>query len=171
MVMKFIRLGEKMNKRGNMLAEYTLKVIIAAMSLLLLIYLLFALYSSFTQKQNFDRAEATLDGLDEKMIDARNLNEKQSHVLLEPNGWVLLSYTSGKKPDECQDNCICLCEAKGTGSWKRAYIWAQDQIEKCNLRGVCKDYSEDLSDFEIELDETDVEVEFKGGKYVVEEKK
>jgi hypothetical protein len=160
-----------MNRKANMLAEQTLKIVIATLSLLLLLYLLFALYSNFTQKQNFARADATLQGLDGKMIDARNNNEKQAHVLLEPNGWILTSYTSGEKPDECSDNCICLCEAQGTGSWKRAWIWAQNQIEKCNLRGTCKDYSENLNDFEIEIDdETDVEIEFNGGKYEITKK-
>ena len=129
--------------------------------MLLLLYLLTVLYSSFTSKQSFERAEATLEGLDEKMVDARNNNEKQTHVLLEPNGWKLVSYTGGEKPDECQDNCICLC-----ASWKRD--WLKSEVDKCNVRGVCKDYTEDLGDFEIKIDdETDIEIEFDGGKYVI----
>lgn len=184
MAMKFTKLGGRMknrktnkrgggislirDKRGDLLSEYTLKVIIAAISLLLLLYLLFALYASFTNKQNFERAGATLENLNEKMVDARNLNVMQSIPLLEPNGWVLLSYISGEKPGECQENCICLCEGiRIRDRWK--LWWTDSQVEKCNQRGVCKDYTEGLNKFEIEL-RKDVNVEFKGGQYVITEK-
>ena len=154
----------RMDRRANMLTEHTLKVIIAVMSLLLLLYLLFSLYSSFTGKQNFKRAEATLENLNEKMIDASNSGKKQSIPLLEPNGWVLVSYGAGEKPDKCTDNCICLCEDEKVGRWK--WFLADNQIEKCNIRGECKNFEEKINEFKIKL-RKDVEVEFDDGWYTI----
>ena len=168
MEMKFTKLEEKirMNRKANMLTEHTLKVIIAVMSLLLLLYLLFSLYSNFTGKQNFKRAEATLENLNEKMIDAQNTGEKQSIPLLEPNGWVLVSYGVGEKPDKCTDNCICLCEDVGFRD-RLKFLAGIDQVEKCNIRGECKNFKEKINEFKIEL-RKDVEVEFDEGWYAIE---
>jgi len=165
------QLNRRMNKKGNLLGEYTLKIIISAMALLLLLYLLFVLYSTFTDKQSFARAEATLESLNEKMADAReNQTGSESIPLLEPNGWRLISFapslSAADKPDKCQKNCICLCEDEDT-AWK--LWWAKDQIEKCNIRGVCKNYDAGINDLKIEL-RKDVEVKFQGGNYVITEK-
>jgi hypothetical protein len=156
----------KKNKKAEILAEQTLKIIIAVMALLLLLYLLFALYSSFSQKKNFKNAEATLENLDKRMVDARLNKEKQYYILKEPDGWRLIGYKSGVKPEECFDNCICLCEDEG--GWWIFWDW-DDQVEKCNVRGVCNDYVQDLNDIDIEL-RKEVEIEYKDGKYTIEKK-
>ena len=159
-----------MNKKANLLGAYTLKVIIAVISLLLLIYLLVSLYASFSNEKNFTNAKATLKNLDEKMIDARKLGVKQTLPLSEPNGWKLISYLSTDKPEQCIDNCICLCEDEETGKYERAWIWAHDQVEKCEVRGVCENYKEKLNAFNVTL-RSDVEIEFKSGAYIINKAK
>ncbi len=154
------------DKRGFLLGEYTLKIIIAVLSIILLLYLLFIFYSSFTEKQNFKRAESTLGSLDEKMIDAKS--GEISLPLLEPNGWRLISYSGIEKPDACTENCICLCEAVETGKWKKGLIWADTQIEKCETRGVCKNFDEKINEFNIKI-RTDVNIKYDNG-YIIEEK-
>jgi len=150
------------NKKGFLLGEYTLKTIIAVLAVLLLLYLLFVLYSSFTDKQNFERAEATLDNLNEKMIDAKSGNAV-SLPLLEPNSWLLISYTGLAKPEACTDNCICLC---ADGVRDKLKLW-QDQIDRCDVRGVCKNFDENINEFTIKI-RTDVNIKYDDG-YVIEE--
>jgi hypothetical protein len=153
------------NKNANMLAEQTLKIIIAAMAVLLLLYLLFALYSMFTQKQEFARAELTLKELSERMIDARRKGTTETYYLTKPDGWVLITYNSGQEqPKECIHNCLCLCEDEP--GWWAFWDW-DDQVVKCNKRGVCKDYQEDLKDINEEL-RFHADVGYSGGKYVIE---
>jgi hypothetical protein len=153
------------NKNANMLAEQTLKIIIAAMALLLLLYLLFALYSSFTQKQEFARAEGTLKDLGEVMLDARRKGTTETYYLTKPDGWKLLTYKTGREqPKECIQNCLCLCEDEP--GWWAFWDW-DDQIAKCNKRGVCKNYREDLNDVDEEL-RFHADVKFSGGKYVID---
>ena len=138
-------------------------MIIGVLCVLLLLYLLFVFYSSFTDKQNFQRAEATLESLSEKMIDAKNSQETVTLPLLEPNGWRLISYTGVEKPEACTSNCICLCADRIRDKWL-----GQNQIEKCEVRGVCKNFDEKINDFNIKI-RTDVNVEFEGGGYIMTE--
>lgn len=152
-----------------MLGEYTLKVIIAVLCILLLLYMLFNFYSSFTDKKNFARAEATLNSLSEKMIDAKNAQDTAvSLPLLEPNGWRLISYSEAEKPKQCTRNCICLCEDV---NWKdRAQFWGgTTQLDKCEMRGACKNFEEKINDFNIKI-RIDVNVEYKNRGYLISEK-
>jgi len=154
------------NKKGFLLGEYTLKIIIAVLCILLLLYLLSVLYSSFTDEKNFNRAKETLDNLNEKMVDAKT--SAVSLPLLEPNGWRLISYIGLEKPEACTKNCICLCEDVKTGRFKKAYIWADTQIEKCNIRGVCKNFDDKIEEFNIKL-RNNVDIEYKDEGFVISE--
>jgi len=155
----------KSHKKAMLLAEYSLKMIIAILVLLLLLYLFFAWYSSLIEKQNFQRAEATLESLKEKMSDAKNGIDTEPLPLLEPNSWKLISYTSAVRPESCFKNCICLCEdIKWTD--KAKVFWTPTQLDKCDIRGVCKDFEESLNDFEIIL-RSSVNIEYKEGGYVI----
>lgn len=155
----------KSHKKGMLLAEYNLKVIIAVLVLLLLIYLFFVWYSSLIEKQNFQRAEATLGSLEERMADARKGIEIAPLPLLEPNSWKLISYTSIVGPGACTGNCICLCEdIKWTDRAK--VFWVPTQIEKCEIRGICKNFDVSINNFEIIL-RSSVNVEYKEGGYII----
>jgi hypothetical protein len=146
----------KKDKKAFLLGEYTLKVIIAVLALVLLVYLLFSFYSSFTGEKDLAKARATMQDLQEKMLDAKN--EEVSLPLLEPNGWRLISYKLGG-PQECTANCICLCSKEG---------WFSDQVEKCDSRGICKNFQEEINEFNIKL-RTDINIKYNNG-YIISEK-
>ncbi len=150
------------SKKGFLLGEYTLKMIIGVLCVLLLLYLLFVFYSSFTDKQNFQRAEATLESLSEKMVDAKS--GAVSLPLLEPNGWKLISYSGAEKPEACTSTCICLCADRIRDKWKIG----QDQIDKCDVRGVCKNFDDKINDFNIKI-RVEVDIEYKNGGYIIKE--
>ena len=153
----------KSNKKGMLLAEYSLKMIIAILALLLLIYLFSVWYSSLIDKQNFQRAEATLGDLKDRMVDAKK--NIQVFPLLEPNSWKLISYTGPVLPEACFKNCICLCEdVKWTD--KAKVFWIPTQLDKCNVRGVCENFDEFFNEFEIIL-RSSVKVEYKDGGYII----
>jgi len=155
------------NKKGMLLAEYNLKVILAILAILLLLYLFFNWYSSLIEQRNFQRAEASLVSLQEKMIDAKS--GVVTLPLLEPNGWRLVSYTDYNRPESCQGNCICLCE--GIGSFDRAKLfWAPTQLEKCEIRGVCKSLEDDINKLDIGL-RVQVKIQYDGGYAISEDVK
>jgi len=148
-----------------MLGEYTLKMIIAVLCIILLLYLLFSIYSSFTDKKNIQKAEATLDSLVEKMNDAKT--KATTLPLLEPNAWILMGYTGNQKPIKCLKNCICLCPERGT--WDS--VKGTDQIDKCDLSGVCRDIEYNFNSFNIIINRQDINIEYKDGGYIINETK
>jgi hypothetical protein len=152
------------NKKGDfMLGEYTLKMVIAVLCLLLLVYLLFSFYSSFTNKQDLSKARGTLDTLSEKMSQAKSKSDGEAYVpLLNPDGWRLIGYSGTEKPQQCINNCICLC-ANRLGD-----RWVKDQIEKCEAIGVCKDFDESINEFNIKI-MANIVIKYEEGAYSIKE--
>jgi hypothetical protein len=150
------------SKKGFMLGEYTLKMIIAVLCILLLVYLLFSLYSSFTNKKDLNKARETLNSLAEKMIDAKTTQKRVTLPLLEPDGWRLIGYSGTEKPEQCIYNCICLCADRLRDRWFK------DQIEKCEAIGVCKDFNDYINAFNIKI-RMDVNIDYSEGVYTIAE--
>lgn len=158
--MQVRKINKRINKKANLLGEQTLKIIISAIALLLLIYLLFALYSTFSEKKNLEKAEATLRSLDERLSDARKTNQSE-FPLLEPEGWRLIYFEKGEEqPNSCLKNCLCLCKDES---------FFDSQIEKCSNEGACKDYDYTFNNVNIEL-RSDVSIKYVGGGYVINKK-
>lgn len=130
------------NKKAFMLGEHTLKVIIAVLCLLLLFYLLFSLYSSYQNEKNLRMAGATLDEISEKMSEAKEKGEVQEVVLLEPRGWILISFDGNKKPNKCISNCICVCTNDEPG-----FHVVSTELELCNALGVCENFDDKINKF------------------------
>lgn len=106
------------NKKGILLPE-TLKIIIAVLCILLLIYLAWSLYGLFKQRTRVEQANANLDEIKMKMGDLKE-GESTSYVLISPDGymltgWPIVDKDSGKiyNPKTCEDkgwsNCLCFC--------------------------------------------------------------
>jgi len=133
------------NKRGFMLGEYTLKIIIAVLCLLLLFYLLFSLYSNSVDARNLQLAESTLEELVEKMEEAR-INGDAKMILLNPEKWIMVSYSKeDKKPNQCFGNCICICT---NPTYKTK---GHTDISLCNENGVCNDFEYLIKKFEFSI--------------------
>ena len=104
-----------MNKKGFLLAEETLKMIIALIAISFLIYFLTALYFSNQDSENLELAEASLEHLMEE------INSESKEVLIfNPEGWVIISWPyeeEDKLPNSCSilgwGNCICIVEDIG----------------------------------------------------------
>lgn len=140
--------NRKIGKRGFLLAEFTLKIIVAVLCIALLAFLFFKLYESFTDKSEVEKAGATLT----RVVDGINnaiLKGTDYYVLMSPKDWILL-YSEEGKPLQCQgQRCLCLCEPEGTWSAiKRcigitnckddSYALFKAQLARCDGAGVCK---------------------------------
>ena len=141
------------NKNGFLLAEETLKIIIALISISFLIYFLTALYFANQGNKDLEKAEASLEFLIEEI----NAGREQVEIY-NPNGWWITSWPVEQKsskigriffkegifiPNSCSNlgwkNCVCICP-KSTFSIK-----AEGFKEDCDDKGICRE-----SDFTVD---------------------
>lgn len=109
------------SKRGFLLAEETLKIVIAVISIGFLIYFLTSLYLKNQESKELELAKASLEHLMKEI----NL-EHPTVEIYNPKGWVVVSWphkvlkgTFGfrkevnDRPNSCSnlnwDNCLCIC--------------------------------------------------------------
>jgi len=125
----------KKNKRGFLLGEETLKMVVAVICIGFLVYLLVAVYFNVTGEQKLK--EATLSLNDKVLPEIIKLNENSEFSSAElhvpnPAGWIILSFVSAEeKPNSCAgQNCICICEEV----FPDLFDW---QINRCDKKGIC----------------------------------
>jgi len=130
----------KTDKKGFLLAEETLKIILAVIAIGFLAYLLFSLYNTGKDSRDLKLAEESLDFL------VKEINAQRAEVeIYNPKGWVVYSwsntYTKGilfwktteeGMPMSCSNlgwgSCICICK--------------KDTPDKCDSKGTCLDNPE-----------------------------
>ncbi|MFB6246557.1 MAG: hypothetical protein ABEI74_03135 [Candidatus Pacearchaeota archaeon] len=130
------------NKKGMLLAEETLKTVLAVMVIGVLMYFLVSLYFGDTGNQALDRAEGTMSRIENAT--ASNKSEIQVKGV-QPSGWYLFSFTGNVKPNQCAGkDCICICQK----SWGISKTFDEDQQqEQCSSEGACSIH-EGVNDFE-----------------------
>jgi len=125
----------KTDKKGFLLAEETLKIILAVIAIGFLAFLLFSLYNANKTAKELELAEESLDFL------VQEINAQRVGVeIYNPKGWIISSwpntYTKGillwktteeGMPMSCSnlgwESCICICK--------------KDTPDKCDSKGVC----------------------------------
>lgn len=133
------------NKRGFLLAEETLKIVIALICIGFLAYFLIALYFSHKDGQNLEFAKASLEHL------VQEINSNSPTVeIYNPKNWVVVTWPSDivtgtdawiKKdvkeksmPDSCTNmdwkTCVCICKDR--------------KAEDCDKKGICLDNKKNL---------------------------
>ncbi|MFH1503543.1 MAG: hypothetical protein ABIE36_02710 [Candidatus Diapherotrites archaeon] len=119
-----------MNKKGFLLAEETLKILVALVCLVFLIFLVISLYNSATKDKKLEYAKADLSQIYD-IISTLKEGETKSQILPNPEGWHLYSFVESEKPNSCiGDNCLCICD--------NVFIrLISSQAEKCNKKGTC----------------------------------
>jgi len=106
-----------MNKKGFLLAEETLKIVIAVICILFLAGFLISIYLKNKTDNDLELAKASLEYLIEE------INAKHSPVeIYNPKGWVISSWPYGaqkKLPKSCENlgwkSCICISKDVGLG--------------------------------------------------------
>lgn len=126
-----------MDKKGFLLAEETLKIIIAVIAIGFLAYFLVSLYLSAKTSAEAEQAKSTLPFI------MNAINQSNSNIdIYNPKGWVIgiwpHAVTSGfgpfkstkiENPKTCNNiglqTCICICSS--------------DSADSCNNNGACAD--------------------------------
>jgi hypothetical protein len=122
------------NKRGMLLAEETLKIIIALIGIGFLVYFLVALYFATQDDKSLEQAKKTLERVDDII---KKLAEGKSELQdISPKGWYLFGFTE-KLPNVCAGgSCVCICDRL----WKETSIftsWEDRQRNECSEEGAC----------------------------------
>jgi len=143
-----LRKIEKQDKKGFLLAEQVVKIVIALIALGFLVYFLSSLYFSKIALEKQKKAQSILStGGDtlQKHITSLSAGAQDTFLLISPTGWYLFSFTGDKeKPRACEKkNCLCICD-------NVADIWGR-QLKYCNEQGSCI-IVEDLKEYENELE-------------------
>jgi len=125
----------KTDKKGFLLAEETLKIILAVIAIGFLAFLLFSLYNVNKTAKDLELAEESLDFL------VQEINAQRAEVeIYNPRGWMIYSwpnaYTKGillwqstkeGMPLSCSNlgwsSCICVCKKAAP--------------DKCDSKGIC----------------------------------
>ena len=120
-------------KNGFLLAEETLKMILAVIAITFLIYFLVSFYFGRLNAIEFEKAKRNLIDSPEslkKTIDVLKEKETRDFVLDSPDGWLFLSFTSAIKPNSCAGkNCICICD--------KSIIRSQAEVCDKPNEGIC----------------------------------
>ncbi len=144
-----------MNKRGFLLGEETIKIVVAVIAIVFLIALLASIYFSVTGSQKIKEAQSIVSGENglTKEIDRINLGgepKEQGFFIPNPSEWYIFSFTGIKKPNLCAgDNCVCICG-------KVLVDIFDGQIKECDKKGVCS-IVQNLKEFQqIKIEKTGV---------------
>jgi hypothetical protein len=128
------------SKRGNLLTEEVLKIIIAVICIGFLIFLLVSLYFSVTGEQKKKEAEAIMtsdNGLAKEIVRVNQggMANEQGFLIPNPSGWYIFSFVGEDlKPNLCiGENCVCICENVVIN----IFNWQKRQINKCDDKGSC----------------------------------
>ncbi len=160
------------SRRGFLLAEETLKIVIALICMIFLAYFLITLYFGGASETNFEQAKQTLinssEGL-KKIIDGLSEGQTKTTTLANPIGWRLLSFVQGPKPNSCAGNCLCICKKPN-----KVTDFFTEQPEKCNEKssGICftqQNLEQNNFDIEIRKDLTKITIKKLNGKILITE--
>lgn len=144
-----------MNKKGFLLVEETLKIVIALISITFLVYFLVSLYTTNQNNKNLELAKASL----EHLIGEVNSDVTQVEIY-NPPGWVIISWPfKGERPNSCSNlgwvNCLCVCEAQAQSFVKMvsenigSIFGYKPQSENiyvkgCDAKGICREISKEI---------------------------
>ena len=151
-----------MDKRGLLLAEETLKTVIAVIAIGFLVFFLASLYFANLNEKKQDQAVATLDQFS-KVIESAEGGEI---LKINPEGWHIFSFIE-EKPNPCLGkSCICICD--------NVIDYFDRQLSECSYDGRCL-IVENLQSFEeIEIKDaedspTNINITKSDNKIIVEE--
>ena len=129
------------SRKGFLLGEETLKMVIAVICIAGLAYLLFAVYVSVKDSKDLEIAKESLDFLSQEIED-----EKTSVEIYNPRGWVILSWpyqNEGKLPKFCLNagwgSCICIVKDANQliSSLPFTDSLRENLLENSDSSGVC----------------------------------
>ena len=156
------KLRDKRDKKGELLVNETLKIILSVIVIGVLVFFLTSLYFSKVYDEKFLSAQSTIERISE-IVDAGG-GEVDALV---PKDWSVFAFVMAEKPNSCAgQSCLCLCDSP---SW---YEVRTTQLEECSEKGVCTVVPGmvDFEEIKIEKDLTSIKIENVGGQFIVSKK-
>ena len=153
------------NKKGFLLAEETLKIVIALICISFLVYFLVSLYMSNREDKDLELAKASLQHLVSEINAEHSMVEIYNPGPLWNKGvvissWYLVSWNSMNLPNRCSNfgwgNCLCICK--------------ENKTKNCDDKGVCLE----SKDIEIQGDSIELKdlpltltIKYNGGEILI----
>ena len=114
-----------MNKKGFLLGEEIVKIVLAVIGIIFLFVILFKVYYNYQADKDLEIAKATLERLKTEANSMPTGTTKDFEIYgphsIGSINKLLLSWTNPNMPNTCLnlgwENCICICK-KDTYSWK-----------------------------------------------------
>lgn len=146
------------NKKGFLLTEETLKIVIAVIGIVLLIYLLTAIYMNSAGEKKQREAARTIEKISEAI---ESMEDGERFIYgLQPFKWYLFSFAEDEKPNSCTgESCLCICKRVVADLFSR-------QAKECGKNGACL-VVQNLNKFEkikIEKDLTNIGIDEANGQ-------
>jgi len=144
-----------MNKNGFLLPEYVIKIIIAVLAIILLIYLAVLLYSSFFKTTDLEKAKADLEHIESFQMPSARSEGKAEFPLMSPEDWFLFSFSDFA--EWCGGKCLCICPEQNkkscevSGACRKLSVLGADGI-KLGVDFILT-YNSDTGEFNIEKKE------------------
>lgn len=115
------------NKKAILMPE-TLKIILAVVAIVALIYLAVSMYGLLTKKSSIEQARGTLEQVVAKIGILNETMLETKVLVLSPKDWFIVAFSAdASRPKSCLGNCVCICEDTG--------------VDDCNAGGLCKEVS------------------------------
>ena len=154
-----------MKDKKAILKEETLKLLIAVIALILLVYLAVQLYGIFIAKPEIEKARSTFDALSSK-IQALD-NGAVEYTVTNPEGWYIVAYNkelvdkdeTRAMPEKCEEkDCLCICPTEKGGLAETAirlenmqydpldekrwadYFYREIGVQLCEQQGMCENF-------------------------------
>ena len=105
----------KMNKKGFLLGEETIKLILAVIAIIFLVVFVVYLYNNFSQDKGLEQAKSSL----EHLITAVTSGDSQAEIY-SPKDWIIISWPQQLMGTEISfeqctkngwSNCLCFCHS------------------------------------------------------------
>lgn len=101
---------KKINRKGDILASEVLKLVLAALCIIALVYLAVVMFGLLQAKTQTEQARGTLDELAAKS-NLLQSGEQAETLIVAPKGWFIISFERASLVKECTSNfCICMCD-------------------------------------------------------------
>ncbi len=152
------------NRRGFLLAEETLKIILAVIAISFLAYFLTSLYFNSINNQKTVNAEASFERIKDVIKNQESTNETVLDIT--PPSWSLFSFVGEEKPNSCSgQDCLCLC-------YHIKLNFGSRQIKECDKKSICEIVPglEDFEEIKIKSPSISIEVLKLGDKIIIREK-
>ena len=125
---------DKKGEETNFLATKVVKILIALVCVVFLIYLITQVWYSANKDTNYKKAEASIETvyLEIVRINEGGLENSEGTLVPNPSGWDIIGFTENEKPNSCVgEKCICVCDINFLDNIKSS-------AQKCDENGICK---------------------------------